>query len=95
MFYFLVSRFIYWYANCHNAECCFAECHFAEYRFHECHFAECCYVQCRGLSLLNYNFKFQFLITLDMVYYLAYLLLLITAAYILYDCKLHIRHHDL
>ncbi len=74
MFYFLVSRFIYWYDKCHYAECCFAECHFAEYRFPECHFAECCYVQCRGLSLLNYNFKFQFLIHIDIVYYLSYLL---------------------
>jgi hypothetical protein len=46
-----VSRFIYYYADCHYAECSYdkrhygkchyAECSYAEYRYSECHYAEC------------------------------------------------------
>ncbi len=41
-----VSRFIYWYAECHYAEFLYAECHYAECHFAECHYAECRYAKC-------------------------------------------------
>ncbi len=48
-----MSRFIYFYAECHYADChhaewCYADCHHAEWRYAEWCYAECHYTDCRG-----------------------------------------------
>ncbi len=41
-----MSRFIYYYGECHFAERHYAECHYAECYYAECHYAKCYYAEC-------------------------------------------------
>jgi len=43
-----VSRFIYYYAECHYAELRYAECLYAECRYAECLYTECRYAEYRS-----------------------------------------------
>ena len=49
-----MSHLIYFYAECHYAECCYAECRYAEHHYAECRYAERHYAECRGA---NYNLR--------------------------------------